>query len=371
MIKVGTLFSGIGAFEQGLKNLKQQHRNLFAVDNGEIEINIDYETHFNKIRKMKNTSQQAEYQENLYKSLTRKNNFVKDTYLLNHKVDDFFYDVKLFDGKKYKNKVDVLVGGSPCQSFSTVGFQAGLDDARGTLFYEFARIVNEVKPKVFIYENVKGMFTHDKGKTWKTTLEIFESLGYHFKFQLMNSVDYGIPQKRNRVFVVGFRNKKYLSKFNFPKPSILKWSLQDILLTNNSYGKFSVLKDGSISFRSHEKKYDFSEANFLSPKIKKYVMSPGTKNFKTKIEIDLSIARTVLKTMGNKHRAGVDNYVTTDGKIRMLDPVEAMRLMGFPDSFILNPSRNQSYKQAGNSIVVPVIQKITNEIIKTGVFDNE
>ena len=105
-----------------------------------------------------------------------------------------------FDGNQYKNQVDLLVGGSPCQSFSTMGYQKGLEDSRGTLFYEFARLVKEIEPKVFIYENVQGLLHHDKGKTWSIISEIFKSLGYFYKFKILNSKDYGIPQNRNRMF---------------------------------------------------------------------------------------------------------------------------------------------------------------------------
>lgn len=198
---------------------------------------------------------------------------------------------------------------------------------------------------------------------------IFESLGYHFTYQILNSRDYGVPQIRNRVFVVGFKDEKFVKDFKFPEIENLGLTLQDLLLENLPFGKFKINGDGKILKSGKKREYHFDEKNFLTPKIEKYVMSPGTKNFKTKIGIDLPVARTVLKTMGNKHRAGVDNYVTTDGKIRMLDPVEAMRLMGFSDGFILNSSRGQSYKQAGNSIVVPVIQKITKNIIDTGVLN--
>ena len=123
--------------------------------------------------------------------------FLKESYFVNYKIDEesWFEDIRFIDGKKFENKIDLFVGGSPCQSFSMMGKRAGLEDARGTLFYEYARLVNEIKPKVFIYENVPGMINHDNGNTWKVVREIFESLGYKFYFQILNSKDYGIPQK--------------------------------------------------------------------------------------------------------------------------------------------------------------------------------
>ena len=134
--------------------------------------------------------------------------------------DDFHLDINLLDGTDYRDKVDLLVGGSPCQSFSTVGFKGGLEDARGTLFYEYARIVKEVNPKVFIYENVRGLTTHDKGNTWNIIKGIFKSLNYKItEPQILNAADYGIPQNRRRVFVVGIRNDLKIKKqFEYTKP---------------------------------------------------------------------------------------------------------------------------------------------------------
>ena len=139
----------------------------------------------------------------MYASLSRKTNFVEKSYLANYEVDDnnFFYDVKLLDGTDFENKVDLFVGGSPCQSFSIAGARGGFEDTRGTLFYEYVRLVKEIQPKVFIYENVYGVLTHDKGKTWETMQNVFGELGYHFKWQILDARNYGIPQGRRRLFV--------------------------------------------------------------------------------------------------------------------------------------------------------------------------
>ncbi len=104
-------------------------------------------------------------------------NYVEQSYKANYKIDDskFFQDVKLLDGKEFRGKVDLFVGGSPCQSFSVMGKQGGLEEARGTLFYEYARLVEEIQPKVFIYENVTGMLKHDKGHTWEVISSIFDT----------------------------------------------------------------------------------------------------------------------------------------------------------------------------------------------------
>ena len=151
-------------------------------------------------------------------SLTSSKNYVEQSYLANYphcSKNRYFQDVVLLDGRDFHNQVDLFVGGSPCQSFSSVGFQAGLEDTRGTLFYEFARLVKEINPKVFIYENVRNLLNHDKGNTWRVIKQVFDELGYDYKFDVLNAADYGIPQTRRRLFVVGFRKDLNLN-FNFP-----------------------------------------------------------------------------------------------------------------------------------------------------------
>ena len=215
MIKLATVFSGIGAIEQAFIQKGLEKEIIFACDNGDIEIDVDYEKELKKIRKMKSIKEKKEYVESLYNTKSRKTNFVKISYDANYKVkdDNFFYDVKLLDGNDFKDKVDLFVGGSPCQSFSIAGARGGFEDARGTLFYEYARLVKEIQPKVFIYENVYGVLTHDKGNTWKVMQNIFNKLGYYYKWSILDARNYGIPQGRRRLFVVGFKSKEEYEKF--------------------------------------------------------------------------------------------------------------------------------------------------------------
>lgn len=170
-IRIGTVFSGIGAIEHAFQRLGLKHNIMFA---GDIEPNC------------------------------------RKSYFANYNIKDenWFSDVRDFDAKKYKNQVDFVIGGAPCQAFSMVGHRLGFEDARGTLFYEFARIVKETKPKVFLFENVRGLLNHDKGRTWHVMHDIFEELGYDVKFRVLNSCDYGIPQHRERVYCLGFRKKQ-------------------------------------------------------------------------------------------------------------------------------------------------------------------
>ena len=379
-LRLATLFSGIGAVEQALIRNKTPYEIVFACDNGDVEVEYNHEEEFKKIQSMNSKLDKKKYVDDLYASKSRKQNYVKHSYLANYggnmSEDDFHLDVNLLDGTDYKDKVDLLVGGSPCQSFSAVGFRGGLEDARGTLFYEYARIVKEVNPKVFIYENVRGLTTHDHGNTWEIIKGIFRSLNYRItEPQILNAADYGIPQNRRRIFVVGIRNDIDLANdFKYPLPVELKYSMKQFLESRCEYGNFTYDDKGEILVKESE--FDPSRIDdkyVLSNLVRKYVLTPGTKTFKTSIKYDLDVARTVLSTMGNRHRAGVDNYMTDKGgedKLRMLTEREALRLMGFPDSFKIVVSRAQMYKQAGNSIVVDVMLAVVREIINTGVFDD-
>ncbi|MBO4700071.1 DNA (cytosine-5-)-methyltransferase [bacterium] len=363
IVRLGTLFSGIGAIEHAFQRLGLKHKIMFA---GDIEPNC------------------------------------KKSYFANYdiKEEDWFNDIRDFDARKYNGKVDFLVGGAPCQAFSMVGHRLGFEDARGTLFYEFARVVKETQPKVFLFENARGLLNHDKGRTWHVIHDIFEELGYDVKFRVLNSCDYGIPQHRERVYCLGFKTK---TDFKYPAPIKLEYIMYDFL-EDYTYSKY-FLKEKGIKFvtshKNREKSYtqingdiqlcqkrnqqfnwhgdfvyhpqavdeipdaafdefifdvrDVEEKYYLSEKVAKYVLAGGTKNFKTSTKTDLDVARPLLQSMHKMHRAGVDNYVTHKGRIRKLTPRECLRLMGFKDSFKIVVSDTAMYQQAGNSIVVDVL----------------
>lgn len=380
MIKLATLFSGIGAVEQALIRLNKDYEIVFACDNGEIEIDVDVEETKETLAQIASPIEKKRYIDELYSKSTRKQNYVKKSYLANYKIneDHFHLDVRFLDATTYRNQVDLLVGGSPCQSFSTVGFKGGLEDARGTLFYDYARIINEVRPKAFIYENVRGLVTHDNGNTWKKIKHIFQNtLGYKItEPQILNAADFGIPQHRRRLFVVGIREDINADDFVYPSPiglENLEFTMQDFLEDNCSYDEtnpnFYYDSNGKITIKNVPGKAD--EKFTLTPKVRDYVLKEGTKNFKTSTKTDLPIARTLLKTMTQHHRAGVDNYITLgldeNGKkvLRGLSDRECLRLMGFPDSFKIVVSSQQMLRQAGNSIVVDVMMAVLKSIFNT------
>lgn len=373
-IRLATVFSGIGAVEFALKRMNIDHEIVFACDNGERDdIVYDKEKEFSNILALPSVDEKHQYVEDLYSRLTRKKNYVQESYMANYPEtpkNRYYQDIMLLDGNDFKGKVDLFVGGSPCQSFSSVGFQGGLEDARGTLFYEFARLVKEIEPKVFIYENVRNLLQHDGGRTWEVVENIFNSLGYHYKFAVLNAADYGIPQTRRRLFVVGFKDEV---EFDFPPKTIeLVTKMKDFMEDNCAFGHLT--NDANAKVNIEQVPGTVDPKYILSEKLYNYVMKTGTKTFVQKVEINKDIARTLLKTMGNRHRAGVDNYFSYDGshdlgKVRMLTEREAHRLMGFTDDYKIVVSRAQAYKQAGNSIVVDVMIAILEEIIKTKVFE--
>ena len=370
IVRVGTVFSGIGAIEHAFQRLGLKHRLVFA---GDIDQNC------------------------------------KKSYLANYelKEEDWFDDIRNFDATKYSGEVDFIIGGAPCQAFSMVGHRLGFEDARGTLFYEFARVVKETQPKLFLFENVRGLLNHDKGRTWNVMHDIFEELGYDVKFRVLNSCDYGIPQHRERVYCLGFKRK---TKFNYPAPITLEYKMYDFL-EDYIDSKYFLREKGVKFVTSHknrDKSYtqingdiqlclkrnpqfnwhgdfvfhpdseltptdeafdefifdvkDVEEKYYLSKKVAKYVLAGGTKNFKTSKETDLPIARPLLHSMHKMHRAGVDNYVTHKGRIRKLTPRECLRLMGFKDTFKIVVSDTATYQQAGNSIVVDVLIAILKQL---------
>lgn len=391
-IKVGTLFSGIGAFEQALDILNIPHELIFACDNGGILLeDIASQEEIKKIQETQDSLEKLKLVENIYQK-TKKTNFVKQSYLANYPLDEknFYHDVR-FLGSHIDKKIDILVGGSPCQSFSVAGFRGGFEDTRGTLFFEFARCVKEFQPKVFIYENVKGLTNHDKGKTFQIVLNTFNELGYKYFYKVLNAKDYGIPQNRQRIFIIGFQNQEI--DFSFPEKKELKYKMADFLQGEVDCKYF--LKENQINFVRNpmrlKKKYtqingdialcqkaqqqfnlsgDFVDNKyFLSDKVKKYVMSEGTKNFIRKPTINTEIAKTIVATVHKMHRANMDNYVTVQGRLRKLTPRECLRLMGFCDTFQQVVSDTQMYKQAGNSIVVDVLMEIIQKILETKAFD--
>lgn len=352
MIRLATVFSGIGAIEQALHKNNDNYEIIFACDNGERDAKIS-DNDIAEIKKLNNSERNRIVKE-LYEA-TGKNNFVKDSYFANYNITEerWFDDIRFIDGNEFKNKVDLFVGGSPCQSFSIIGKRRGLEDARGTLFYEYARLVKEIEPTVFIYENVVGMLNHDKGKTWEIIQEIFLSLGYDIHWQILNSKDYGIPQDRRRIFVVGFKQPR---NFTFPNPIPLTTTMFNYLEPAPIAAKYYLGKKG-FEFVTGEKNKNRARVNRDIIQTQK-----ANQQFNWNGDFVFEKLQTILNNSDIMNRAYVGTWNNQQGVVRQLTNRECLRLMGFDDSFKIVVDSTNSYRQAGNSIVVNVLQNIVNSI---------
>lgn len=247
---------------------------------------------------------------------------------------------------------DILCAGFPCQAFSISGKQRGFEDSRGTLFFDVARIVKAKKPKVVFMENVKNFASHDNGKTLSVVKSIMEELGYTFYQKVLNAADYGIPQKRERIYMVCFRNDLAIEKFNFPKPFPLKKHVEDFLIEDESQVEHLYVQRPDTYFNGVE------DNKYSNKPIRLGIVNKGGQG--ERIYSVKGIAIT-LSANGGGVFAKTGGYLI-NGKIRKLHPRECARLMGFPDSYKICKSDNQAYKQFGNSVVIDVLQLIGQEI---------
>ncbi len=251
---------------------------------------------------------------------------------------------------------DILCAGFPCQAFSISGKKLGFNDARGTLFFDVARIVKAKKPKVVFLENVKNFSTHDNGKTLKVVKSTMEEIGYDFNYSVLNSADYGLPQNRERIYMVCFRKDLKIQNFKFPEPIKLTKHLEDFLLDENSITNLSELfieRDDLQLKKTINEKYS-------SRPIRVGMVNKGGQG--ERIYSPKGIAITFSANGGGVF-SKTGGYLI-DGKIRKLHPRECANIMGFPESFKIHEKRNQAYKHFGNSVVVDVLQIIAKEFSK-------
>lgn len=362
MIKVGSDFSGVGAFNQALMRLGIEYKELFACD---------------------------------------MDKFARETFIHNYGEPEY-YPTNVYDRKIPVESLDIYMTSPPCQAFSLAGKRLGKDDKRGILFFNSHEFIKVNKPRYFIFENVKGLLSDDGGKTFSEWCNMLggksinyvpvlfpyeDSVPYHLYWKVLNAKDHGVPQNRERVFLIGIRDDEDNS-FRFPIEEHLTKRLKDVL------------------------EEDVDDKYFLSEKMIEYVSSTGTKDFYYKPEFLENTSEYVKPiTTQQIHRAGTTNYLkiksaTSKGyeeaiegdsinfsvpnsetrrgrmgkgvaqtldtgcqqgvlnnyKIRRLTPRECFRLMDFPDSFTWPVSDSQAYKQAGNSIVVNVLYKIISKL---------
>ena len=247
---------------------------------------------------------------------------------------------------------DVLIGGFPCQPFSTLGKLKGFEDEeRGTLFFVIKEIIKKHRTKVVVLENVKNIMNHDKGNTFRKIIHELESLGYVCFSHVFNSADYGVPQRRNRCYIVAFLGE-YLNtpNFVFPEKQQLTITTQDLLDD------------------------DVPEKYFLTKRIYPTIMGCGTKKYIVTPSYDLKVSKTLTATMAKMHRASQDNYVTDQHNyekychndrvnIRKLTPNECRKLQGFPSDWKQVVSDCQAYKQFVNAVTVNVSYELANSLM--------
>ena len=243
-------------------------------------------------------------------------------------------------------KHDILIGGFPCQPFSHAGLKRGFEDTRGTLFFDVARIIDYRKPSMVLLENVKGFTTHDKGRTMAIVKETLEDLGYNVFHKVLNARDFGVPQNRERVFIVAINKKKLGSiGFEYPIPKKIDTKLGDILdsRVDEKYTISNKLWAGHkrrlAEHRAKGNGFGYSLFNENSP----YTSTISARYYKDGSEILIE---------------------QKNANPRKLTPREAARLQGFPENFNIPVSDNQAYKQFGNSVAVPVIHAIAKTMVK-------
>ncbi len=244
---------------------------------------------------------------------------------------------------------DILVGGFPCVAFSQAGLKRGFEDTRGTLFFDIARIIKAKRPRAFLLENVKNLLGHDKGRTFSVIQKTLEDMGYAVYHQVFAARDFGVPQNRERIYIVGFDKSKVsnFADFKYPDPPRKPTRVGDILetLTPRDIEKYTIsdkLWEGhqrrKIANEQAGKGFGFSLFNAESP----YTNTISARYYKDGSEILIE---------------------QKDRNPRKITPREASRLQGFPDNFIIPVSDTQAYKQFGNSVAVPVINAIAKNII--------
>jgi DNA (cytosine-5)-methyltransferase 1 len=369
-MKTGSDFSGVGAFEQALKRLKIDYETIFACD-------ID--------------------------------KYARQTYIENYGQPKYFPE-DVYDRKIPTASLDIYMTSPPCQAFSLAGSRKGENDDRGVLFYNSHEFIKVNKPRYFIFENVKGLLSDDKGRTFQRWIDylaqsvngqpvIFpheESVMYHIYYRVLNSKKFGVPQNRERIFIIGIRDDKD-NDFSFPKEQYLTKKLKDILenevdhkyylsekaingIKNSTYERKQHIiqnKDYADTILSRDykdpkciKTENCQEIEWIADyrndeglRIRKDNISPCRASLKMPpiIKQYSQKAQDISPTLTEPHHNPLRLY--EQSKIRRLTPRECFRLQDFPDSFTWSCSDTQAYKQAGNSITVGVLEKILRRLL--------
>lgn len=274
------------------------------------------------------------------------------TFKANHEAHLVIEDIKKINSNDVPD-VDVIVGGFPCQAFSIAGYRKGFEDERGEVFFQLARIIKDKMPRIIFIENVKNLLGHDNGNTFRVIKETLECYGYNLKTMILNASEYGnIPQNRERIYIIGFRDEEDFNNFRSIEPIMLETKISDIVNYNKKVEeKFYYTEDNCSFFETL--KNEVTNVNTLYQWRRVYVR-----------ENKSNLCPTLTANMGT----GGHNVplVLTKYGIRKLTPKECFLFQGYPEDFIVPSDLAQShlYKQAGNSVVVPVIKRLATEIMK-------
>lgn len=280
--------------------------------------------------------------------------FAVETFKANHKT---FIDHRSITDVQAKDipDFDIMLAGFPCQAFSVAGYRKGFEDkGRGDLYFELERIFIEKKPKVIFLENVKNLVGHDHGRTFEIIKKSLMDNGYHIKHQVLNASEYGnIPQNRERIYVVCFQDEQAMKKFQFPEKIELTVTLQDMLEDENTIDKKYFYTEKTPFFDKLVE--EIKDAKTLYQWRRQYVRANKS-----------NLCPTLTANMGTgEHNVPLLNIQGKKGTIRKLTPRECFNFQGYPRDFVLpNISNANLYKQAGNSVVVPVIRRIAEQIKK-------
>jgi len=371
-MNIATLFSGIGSPEQGAKRVYGDYNLVFACE-------------WDK--------------------------FARQSFEANYEIEPqhFHNDINDMDGTKYRGKVDILVGGSPCQDFSIAGLRAGVDGQKGVLIYQYFRIIKEVEPPIFIYENVKGMLSDKGGRVIKDFVQAFRDLGYYCHYEVLNTKDYGVPQNRERIFLVGFKNVDHYYNFSFAPKIQLDKRLKDVLehdvddkyyLSDKMIDGFKRKKNKNYKFEPHTRDDEYSKclvsSYHKSAITNPYIMEPNctpigmldmggfestkrvysTDGLSPTLKTGTNNSPKIIQRARGYNNGGLfdicptittnswqdNNHLDEGYRIRRLTPRECFSLQDFPDDFKFVVSNSQLYKQAGNSISVNMMEMIFEQI---------
>jgi len=269
------------------------------------------------------------------------NKHAQETYRANFGDNNIYGDITQINPEDIPDH-DVLLAGFPCQPFSQAGLKKGFKDPRGTMFFYIHNIIEKKKPAAFMLENVKQLKTHDKGNTLITIMDMLKQLGYHCTYEVLRARDFGVPQNRERIIIVGFKQK---TNFTFPNPPYIQSKLGDILEKNV------------------DEKYTISDRMWLGHQRRKEMHRQKGNGFGYSIfNAESPYANTI---SARYYKDGSEILIEqTEANPRVLTPRECARLQGFPDSFKIAVSDTQAYKQFGNSVCVPLIKRVAENILQ-------